>query len=90
MEMTNLQRFLALVKILNFHKMKVMRITFRKIFLARILSLHEITNLKIGPSALGIIHTNIASLNAQHDGPGLVCSLLKYNFQIVEISEDKM
>ena len=41
-------------------------------------------------SSLGIIHTNLASINKHFDELNLILSLLKFNFDIIGISEHKI
>ena len=49
--------------------------------------LHDINNLNNDSSSLGILHTNLASLNKYHEQ---ILSLMKVDFQIIGITEHKI
>ena len=52
--------------------------------------LHDINNLNNDSSSLGILHTNLASLNKYHDDLEQILSLMKVDFQIIGITERKI
>ena len=52
--------------------------------------LHDINNLNNDSSSLGILHTNLASLNKYHDDLEQILSLMKVDFQIIGITEHKI
>ena len=52
--------------------------------------LHDISNLNNDSSSLGILHTNLASLNKYHDDMEQILSLMKVDFQIIGITEHKI
>ena len=65
-------------------------ILFNNVIDSNYYDLQELNKLKIDPSTLGIMHTNIASLNAHHDELELTLSLIKFDFQIIGITEHKI
>ena len=52
--------------------------------------LHDINNLSNESSSLGILHTNLASLEKYHDDLEQIISLMKIDFQIIGITEQKI
>ena len=52
--------------------------------------LHDINNLNNDSSSLGILHTNLVSLNKYHDDLEQILSLMKIDFQIIGITEHKI
>ena len=58
---------------------------------SRYLDIPQFNQIKPDPvSSLGILHTNIASISKHFDDLTTVLSLLKFNFQIIGISEHKI
>ena len=62
-------------------------ILFNNVINSNYYDLQELNKLKIDPSTFGIMHTNIASLNAHHDELELILSIIKFDFQIIGITE---
>ena len=52
--------------------------------------LHDINNLSNESSSLGILHTNLASLEIYHDDLEQILSLMKTDFQIIGITEHQI
>jgi len=57
---------------------------------SRYYDLHNINKIKNELSALGILHTNLASIYKYHDDLELILSLIKTKFQIIAITEHKI
>ena len=53
-------------------------------------NINEINALKTKDYHFGILHLNIASLNKRTDGLSNLLSLMKLNFQIIDLSEHKL
>ena len=65
-------------------------ILFNNVINSNYYDLQELNKIKIDPSTLGIMHTNIASLNAHRDELELILSIIKFDFQIIGITEHKI
>ena len=65
-------------------------ILFNNVINSNYYDLQELSKLKNDPSNLGIMHTNIASLNTHHDELKRILSLIKFDFQIIGITEHKI
>ena len=53
--------------------------------------IHKFNQIKTNvSSSLGLIHTNLASINKIFDDLSLVLSLLKFNFHVIAITELKI
>ena len=57
-------------------------ILFNNVMNSNYYDLRQLNKLKFDPSNLGIMHTNIPSLNAHHDELEIILSLIKFDFQI--------
>ena len=53
-------------------------------------SIHQLNQVKFDQSSLGIMHTNLASLNKHIDDLSIVLSLVKFQFDVVGITEHKI
>ena len=66
-------------------------ILFNNVINSNYYDLQEFKKLKIDSSTLGIMHTNVASLNDHHDELELILSKIKFDyFQIIGITEHKI
>ena len=53
--------------------------------------IRQLNSLKVDvPSSFGLLHVNIASLNAHIDDLKTVLARMKYNFDVIGISEHKI